>query len=123
MNLQQQARHMNSIIKLHQRLLREVRYSRSITIPLPRDGGGETVRVSSPHDLERLPYGTRISLCGDEVRITSSGMAWEYCEETDFTFDEFWDALIELFAYPPRATRKSCPTSRTCPSQNATNHR
>lgn len=33
MNLQQQARHLNSIINLHQNLLREARYS--ITIPLP----------------------------------------------------------------------------------------
>lgn len=101
MNLQQQAQHLNSIIKLHQNLLRGARYSRSITIPLLRDDGGETVRICSPHDLERLPYGTRINLCGDEMRITSYGAAWEYSEETDFTFDEFWDALVELIAYPP----------------------
>lgn len=101
MNLQQQARHVNSIIKLHQNLLREARYSRSITIPLLRDDGGETVRIRSPHDLERLPYGTRINLCGDEVRIASYGVAWKWSEENDFTFDEFWDTLIELFAFPP----------------------
>lgn len=109
MNLQQQARHLNSIIKLHQRLLREVRYSRSITIPLLREGGGETVLISSPSDLDRLPYGTRISLCGDEVRVTMCGMAWERSEETDFTFDEFWDALVELFAYPPEDYPEALP--------------
>lgn len=109
MNLQQQARHVNSIIKLHQNLLREVRYGEHITIPLPRDDGGETVRIRSPHDLERLPYGTRINLCGDEVRIASYGVAWKYSEETDFTFDEFWDALIELFAYPPEGHPEVLP--------------
>lgn len=101
MNLQQQARRVNSIIKLHQNLLREARYSRSIIIPLLRGDGGETVRIRSPHDLERLPYGTRINLCGDEVRIASYGVAWKWSEENDFTFDEFWDTLIELFAFPP----------------------
>lgn len=109
MDLQQQAQHLNSIIKLHQNLLRTVRYSGGITIPLPRDDGGGTVRIRSPHDLERLPYGTRISLCGDEVRITSSGVAWKCSEETDFTFDEFWDTLIELFAYPPEDHPEALP--------------
>lgn len=101
MNLQEQARHLNSVMKLHQRLLREARYSGSISIPLPRDDGGSAVHIRSPHDLERLPYGTHINLCGEEVRITSYGAAWKYSEETDFTFDELWDALVELVAYPP----------------------
>lgn len=109
MNLQQRARHLNSIIKLHQNLLREARYSRSITIPLPRDDGGETVRIRSPHSLERLPCGTRISLCGDEVRVTSYGVTWKHGEETDFTFDEFWDTLVELFAYPPEDYTQAMP--------------
>ena len=109
MNLQQQARHVNSIIKLHQNLLREARYRCSIIIPLPRDDGGETVRIRSPHSLERLPYGTRISLCGDEVRVTSYGVAWKHGEETDFTFDEFWDTLVELFAYPPEDYPEAMP--------------
>ena len=109
MNLQQQARHLNSIIKLHQNLLHEARYSRSITIPLPRDDGGETVRIRSPHSLERLPHGTRISLCWDEVRITSYGVAWKYSEEIDFTFDEFWDTLVELFAYLPEDRPEAMP--------------
>lgn len=101
MDLQQQAQHLNSIIKLHQNLLREARYSNSITIPLLRDDGGKAVTVSSPLDLRYLPIGTRINLCGDEVRIDSYGVAWKWSEENDFTFDEFWDTLIELFAYPP----------------------
>lgn len=109
MNLQQQARHLNSIINLHQNLLREARYSNSIAIPLPRDDGGGIVRIRSPHDLERLPYGTRINLCGDEVRIDSHGVAWKYSEEADFTFDEFWDALVELLAYPPEDHPEALP--------------
>ena len=109
MNLQEQARHLNSLIKLHQKLLREARYSYGITIPLPRDDGRKAVAVSSPLDLRYLPYGTRISLCGDEVRVTSYGVTWKHGEETDFTFDEFWDTLVELFAYPPEDHPEALP--------------
>lgn len=109
MNLQEQARHLNSIIKLHQNLLREARYRRSITIPLPRDDGGKAVTVSSPLDLRYLPVGTRISLCGDEVRIAVDGVAWKHSEQNGFTFDEFWDALVELIAYPPEGHPEPFP--------------
>lgn len=109
MNLQQQARHLNSIIKLHQNFLREARHNSGITIPLPRDDGGGIVHIRSPHDLERLPYGTRINLCGDEVRIDSHGVAWKYSEEADFTFDEFWDALVACVAYQPHDDPEAMP--------------
>lgn len=109
MNLQQQARHLNRVIKFHQNLLREARYSHSITITLPQDDGGEAVTVSSPLDLRYLPIGTRISLCGDEARIALGGVAWKYSEENDFTFDEFWDALVELIAYPPEGHPEPFP--------------
>lgn len=102
MNLQQQARHVNSIIKLHQNLLRAARYSNSITIPLPRDDGGKTVRIRSPHDLECLPVGTRINACWSELQVAPGGMVYPYSGgEKAATFDEFWDDLVACVAYQP----------------------
>lgn len=102
MNLQQQAQHLNSIIKLHQNLLREARYSCSITIPLPRDDGGEKVLISSPHDLAHLPIGTRIGVWRQELRVVPGGLAYHGHEEIVYTFEGFWDELITCTAFPPR---------------------
>lgn len=101
MNLQQQARHLNSIINLHQNLLREARYSNSITIPLPRDDGGEDVSISSPHDLMALPSGTCISMCGSELEVVSVGLICLCHREIARTFDEYWDELVACVAYQP----------------------
>lgn len=110
MNLQQQARHLNSIIRLHQRLLREARYSNSLTIPIPRDDGGETVLISSPHDLEALPNGTRINMCWSELQVAPGGMIYPYSGgENAATFNEFWDDLVACVAYQPHDDPEAMP--------------
>lgn len=110
MNLQQQARHLNSIIKLHQNLLREARYSRSITIPLPRDDGGDAVTVSSPLNLRYLPIGTRISACWNELQVAPGGMVCPHSGgEVARTFDEFWDELVVCVAYQPQDAPEATP--------------
>lgn len=110
MNLQQQARHLNSIIKLHQNLLREARYSNSITIPLSRDDGGEAVLISSPHDLARLPIGTRINMCWNEVQVAPDNMAYPYSGgEMAMTFEEFWDEMVACVAYQPHDDPEAMP--------------
>lgn len=110
MNLQQQARHLNSIIKLHQNLLREARYSRSISIPLPRDDGGKAVTVSSPLDLRCLPIGTRINMCWNEVQVAPDSMAYPYSGgEMAMTFDEFWDEMVACVAYQPQDDPDAMP--------------
>lgn len=101
MNLQQQARHLNSIINLHQNLLREVRYGECITIPLPRDDGGETVPIRSPRDLVTLPMGTRIRVYGNEFQVTPDGIAFLTRKEIAYTFDDFWDELVTYTGFPP----------------------
>lgn len=102
MNLQQQAQHMNRIIKLHQNLLREVRYGEHIVIPLSRDDGGEDVLIRSPRDLATLPIGTRVGVYGNEFQVTPDGMAFLACKEIAYTFDDFWDEMVAYSAYPPR---------------------
>ena len=110
MNLQQQARHLNSIIKLHQNLLREARYSNSIAIPLPRDDGGEAVLISGPHDLARLPIGTRINMCWTELQVAPGGMAYPYSNgEGARTFDDFWDEMVACVAYQPHDDPDAMP--------------
>lgn len=110
MNLQQQARHLNSIIKLHQRLLREARYSMCVTIPLPRDDGEEDVPIHSPHDLARLPIGTRINACWDELQVAPDGMIYPHSGgEKAETFEEFWDCLIACVAYQPQDDPEAMP--------------
>lgn len=101
MNLQEQARHLNSIIKLHQRLLREVRYGERITIPVPRGDGGEDVPIRSPRDLATLPTGTRVSVYGNEFQVTPDGMAFLTRKEIAYTFDDFWDELVTYTGFPP----------------------
>lgn len=110
MNLQQQARHLNSIINLHQNLLREARYSNSVTIPLPRDDGGKTVTVSSPLDLRYLPIGTRINMCWNEVQVAPGSMAYPYSGgEMAMTFEEFWDEMVACVAYQPQDDPEAMP--------------
>lgn len=110
MNLQQQARHLNSIIKLHQNLLREARYSNSITIPLPRDDGGKDVLIRSPHDLEALPIGTHISMCWNELQVAPGSMVYPYSGgEIARTFDEYWDELVACVAYQPQDDPDAMP--------------
>lgn len=110
MNLQQQARHLNSIINLHKNLLREARYSRCITIPLPRDDGGETVRISSPNGLARLPIGTRINTCWCEYQVAPGGMVYPYPGgEKAETFEGFWDGLVTCVAYKPHDAPEAMP--------------
>ena len=102
MNLQEQARHLNSIIKFHQNLLREVRYGGRLTIPIPRDDGGEDVPIRTPHDLAHLPIGTRISVWRQELRVVPGGLAYHRHEGIVYTFEGFWDELITCTAFPPR---------------------
>lgn len=110
MNLQEQARRMNSIINLHRNLLREARYSNSLTIPIPRDDGGETVPIRSPYDLERLPNGTRISMCWNELQVAPGGMIYPYSGgENAATFTEFWDELVTCVAYQPHDDPDAMP--------------
>ena len=110
MNLQQQAQHLNSIIKLHQNLLREARYRCSITIPLPRDDGGEAVLISSPHDLARLPIGARVNACWNELQVAPGGMVYPYSDgEMAMTFDEYWDELVACVAYQPQDDPEAMP--------------
>lgn len=110
MNLQQQARHLNSIIKLHQNLLREARYSNSIAIPLPRDDGGKAETVSSPFDLGYLPIGTRINMCWNEVQVAPGSMVYLHLGgETAMTFEEFWDAMVACVAYQPHDDPEAMP--------------
>lgn len=110
MNLQQQARHLNSIINLHKNLLREARYSNSVTIPLPRDDGGETVFISSPSGLEFLPMGTRINMCWTEVQVAPGGMIYPHSGgEMAATFDEYWDELVACVAYQPQDDPDAMP--------------
>lgn len=110
MNLQQQARHLNSIIKLHQNLLREARYSNSITIPIPRDDGGEAVTVSSPLDLRYLPIGTRINMCWTELQVAPGNMVYPHSDgEIACTFDEYWDEMVACVAYQPQDDPDAMP--------------
>lgn len=110
MNLQEQARHLNSIIKFHQNLLREVRYGGCITIPISRDDGGETVTVSSPLDLRYLPIGTRISMCWNELQVEPGSMVYPYSGgEIACTFDEYWDELVACVAYQPQDDPDAMP--------------
>lgn len=110
MNLQEQARHLNSIIKLHQNLLRAARYSYSITIPLPRDDGGEAVAVSSPLDLRYLPIGTRINMCRTELQVAPGSMVYPYSDgEIAHTFDEYWDEMVACVAYQPQDDPEAMP--------------
>lgn len=110
MDLQQQARHLNSIIKLHQRLLCKARYSNSLTIPIPRDDGGETVLISSPHDLAFLPNGTRISMCWTELQVAPGSMAYPHSGgEIACTFDEYWDEMVACVAYQPQDDPEAMP--------------
>lgn len=110
MNLQQQARHLNSIIKLHQKLLCEARYSNSITIPLPRDDGGKAVTVSSPLDLRYLPIGTRINMCWTELQVAPGSMVYPHSNgENACTFDEYWDEMVTCVAYQPQDDPDAMP--------------
>lgn len=110
MNLQEQARHLNSIINLHKNLLREARYSCSVTIPFPRDDGEEAVLISSPHDLARLPIGTRVNACWDELQVAPGGMVYPYSGgEMAVTFDEYWDELVACVAYQPQDDPEAMP--------------
>lgn len=110
MNLQQQARHLNSIINLHKNLLREARYSRCITISLPRDDGGEAVAVSSPLDLRYLPIGTRINMCRTELQVAPGSMVYPYSDgEIAHTFDEYWDEMVACVAYQPQDDPEAMP--------------
>lgn len=110
MNLQQQARHLNSIINLHKNLLREARYSRCITISLPRDDGGETVLISSPNGLARLPIGTRVNMCWNELQVAPGGVAYPYSGgEVAMKFDEFWDEMVACVAYQPQDDPDAMP--------------
>lgn len=109
MNLQQQARHLNSIIKLHQNLLREARYSNTVTIPLPRDDGGEAVPISSPHDLMALPSGTCISMCGSELEVVPVGLICLCHREIARTFDGYWDEMVACVAYQPHDDPDAMP--------------
>lgn len=110
MNLQQQARRLNSIIKLHQRLLREARYSMCITIPLPRDDGEGDVPIHSPHDLARLPIGTRINMCWTELQVAPGSMVYPYSDgEVACTFDEYWDEMVACVAYQPQDDPEAMP--------------
>lgn len=110
MNLQQQARHLNSIIKLHQNLLREARYSMCLTIPLPRDDGGKAVTVSSPLDLRYLPIGTRINMCWIELQVAPGNMVYPYSDgEIACTFDEYWDEMVACVAYQPQDDPDAMP--------------
>lgn len=104
MNLQEQAQHLNSIIKFHQNLLREVRYGGRITIPIPRDDGGEDVQIRTPYDLAELPIGTCISVWRQELRVVPGGLAYHRHEEIVYTFEGFWDELVACIAFPPEAT-------------------
>lgn len=110
MNLQQQARHLNSIIKLHQNLLREARYRCSITIPLPRDDGGEDVLIRSPLDLRYLPIGTRINMCWTELQVAPGSMVYPYSGgEIACTFDEYWDEMVACVACQPQDDPDAMP--------------
>ena len=110
MNLQQQARHLNSIIKLHQNFLRKARYSNSITIPLPRDDGGEDVLIGSPHDLMALPIGTRINMCWTELQVAPGNMVYPHSGgEIACTFDEYWDEMVACVAYQPQDDPDAMP--------------
>lgn len=110
MNLQQQARHLNSIINLHRNLLREARYSNSITIPLLRDDGGKVVTVSSPLDLRYLPMGTRINMCWTELQVAPGNMVYPYSGgEMASTFEEFWDEMVACVAYQPHDDPEAMP--------------
>ena len=110
MNLQEQARHLNSIIKFHQNLLRELRYGGCITIPIPRDDGGEDVPIRTPHDLAALPIGTRIGMCWSELQVAPGGMVYPYSGgENAETFNEFWDELVACVAYQPQDDPDTMP--------------
>lgn len=101
MDLQQQAQHLNSIIKLHQNFLREARYSCSISIPIPRDDGGEAVVISSPLDLRYLPTGTRISMYRQDLQVVSGGIAYLGRDGIAYTFEGLWDELVACTGFPP----------------------
>lgn len=100
MNLQEQARRLNSIIKLHQNLLREARYCCSISIPIPRDDGGEAVVISSPLDLRYLPIGTRISMYRQDLQVVSGGIAYLGRDGIAYTFEGLWDELVACTGFP-----------------------
>ena len=101
MDLRQQARQLYSIIRLHQNLMHEARYCCSITIPIPRDDGGEDVPISSPRDLVTLPMGTRVSVYGKELQVTPDGITFLTRKEIAYTFDDFWDELVAYTGFPP----------------------
>ena len=103
--LQQRALQVSNAVIEHVIALHDIRYGYELTMPVPRDDGGDTVLIHSPTSLANLPEGTRIYLIDDEYQVSYCGMIWPTRAVDDITppsstmtFDAFWDEMVALYA-------------------------
>lgn len=103
--LQQRALQVSNAVIEHVIALHDIRYGYELTMPVPRDDGGDPVLIHSPTSLADLPEGTRIYLIDGEYQVSYGGMIWPPRAVDDITppsstmtFDAFWDEMVTLYA-------------------------
>lgn len=103
--LQQRALQVSNAVIEHVIALHDIRYGYELTMPVPRDDGGDPVLIHSPISLADLPEGTRIYLIDGEYQVSYGGMIWPPRAVDDITppsstmtFDAFWDEMVTLYA-------------------------
>lgn len=103
--LQQRALQVINAVIEHMIALHDIRYGYELTMPVPRDDGGDPVLIHSPISLADLPEGTRIYLIDGEYQVSYGGMICPPRAVDDITppsstmtFDAFWDEMVTLYA-------------------------
>lgn len=74
--LQQRALQVSNAVIEHVIALHDIRYGYELTMPAPRDDGGDPVLIHSPISLADLPEGTRIYLIDGEYQVSYCGTIW-----------------------------------------------
>ena len=104
--LQQRALQVSNAVIEHVIALHDIRYGYELTMPVPRDDGGDPILIHSPISLADLPEGTRIYLIDGEYQVSYDGMVWPPRAVDDIappsstmTFDAFWDEMVTCYAY------------------------
>ena len=104
--LQQAARQLNDAILAHTIALSDIHEEHLITLPLPRDDGGDTVLIHYYHSLNLLPHGTLISMNYATYQITPDGVVCvndrlgiPVTNKTATPLSTFWDEMVTCYAY------------------------
>lgn len=97
MTLEESAKRILSLLNLHKRAVRDIRYSRCFRAPVTLPDGTQT-EVGSPDDLAPLGVGTVIEMFGHEWVIVMGGLAYPGEQDSVISFDTCFDEMLRYYA-------------------------